>query len=164
MGRMGRETAASILTKLITVDGAGSGLDSDLVDGLTSTAIKGVDQTTLYLMGGISTTEGWLTPGETRGSGIGTYSSDFSKFYVPDAGTLERIVVWMISGGGTIINRIRIDVNGSTVHDSGVISIADGQRYAANISLAVSSGNYVEVRVTTSVGTGSCIAVISWKA
>jgi hypothetical protein len=34
----GDETAAGILAKLITVDGAGSGLDADLLDGLSSAA------------------------------------------------------------------------------------------------------------------------------
>lgn len=34
----GDETAAGILTKLLTVDGAGSGLDADLLDGMSSAA------------------------------------------------------------------------------------------------------------------------------
>ena len=39
------ETAASILAKLITVDGAGSGLDADLLDGNSSAAFEPADAT-----------------------------------------------------------------------------------------------------------------------
>lgn len=38
-----RETAASLLLRLKTVDGAGSGLDADLLDGLSSAAFQPVD-------------------------------------------------------------------------------------------------------------------------
>lgn len=41
----GDETAAEILAKLITVDGAGSGLDADLLDGLSSLAFVKADGT-----------------------------------------------------------------------------------------------------------------------
>jgi hypothetical protein len=34
----GSYTAADVLSKLLTVDGAGSGLDADTLDGLNSTA------------------------------------------------------------------------------------------------------------------------------
>jgi hypothetical protein len=43
----GDETAAGILAKLITVDGAGSGLDADLLDGLSSAAFATAAQGTL---------------------------------------------------------------------------------------------------------------------
>lgn len=43
----GDETASSILTKLLTVDGAGSGLDADLLDGQSSAAFATAAQGTL---------------------------------------------------------------------------------------------------------------------
>lgn len=43
----GDETAAGILAKLITVDGAGSGLDADFLDGLSSAAFATAAQGTL---------------------------------------------------------------------------------------------------------------------
>ena len=43
------QTAAEILTALLTVDGSGSGLDSDKVDGFNiSTASSGTDANTIY--------------------------------------------------------------------------------------------------------------------
>lgn len=42
-------TAADVLTKLLTVDGTGTGLDADKVDGFNiSTASSGTDANTIY--------------------------------------------------------------------------------------------------------------------
>ncbi len=48
-GATADQTAAQILTALLTVDGSGSGLDADKVDGFNiSTASSGTDASTIY--------------------------------------------------------------------------------------------------------------------
>lgn len=98
----GDETAAGILTKLLTVDGAGSGLDADLLDGQSSAAFQPVDAQ-LTAIAGLAYTGNALkvirvTAGEdgfelaTAGTGTvdtsGTpEANDFARF--TDANTIE---------------------------------------------------------------------------
>lgn len=50
-------TAADVLSKLLTVDGAGSGLDADLLDGLSSAAFQPIDSDLTTIAGLTATTD-----------------------------------------------------------------------------------------------------------
>lgn len=62
-------TAADVLAKLLTVDGSGSGLDADLLDGLSSAAFAGA-----------SSTGNW-TPADASGAGLvlATVSANYTQ-------------------------------------------------------------------------------------
>lgn len=71
-------TAADVLAKLLTVDGTGSGLDADLLDGLSSAAYAqlsgaaftgGISGTTASFSGASSFTSGALTVGFNKQTG-----------------------------------------------------------------------------------------------
>jgi hypothetical protein len=51
-------TAADVLTKIKTVDGAGSGLDADLIDGLDSTALGGGSPSAAAVLAALLTVDG----------------------------------------------------------------------------------------------------------
>jgi hypothetical protein len=76
-------TAADVLTKLKTVDGAGSGLDADLFDGLNSNAFAKEYQATI---GGFSSA-GWTTIAFVDGFGLN------SKIKLTMGGTTNSVVV-----------------------------------------------------------------------
>ena len=48
----GDETASGILSKLLTVDGAGSGIDADLLDGISSAGFQAADSALTAIAGG----------------------------------------------------------------------------------------------------------------
>ncbi len=79
------DTAGQILTKLLTVDGAGSGLDADLLDGLSSAAFAAVSHTHAAAD---------ITSGVIAIARLATGTPNGSKF-IRDDGTLQAI-----SGGG----------------------------------------------------------------
>ncbi|HVJ24862.1 MAG TPA: hypothetical protein VM756_13095, partial [Burkholderiales bacterium] len=62
-------TAADVLAKLLTVDGAGSGIDADLLDGLSSAAFA------------TTRTSGTWTPADTSGAGLAltVYAATWQK-------------------------------------------------------------------------------------
>jgi len=76
-------TAADVLSKLLTVDGAGSGLDADLLDGISSAAFNQPGVQHIPIMASAMTprtTNGAAPNGPTQlGSGIMSYTLDFDQ-------------------------------------------------------------------------------------
>jgi hypothetical protein len=130
----GDETASGILTKLLTVDGAGSGLDADLLDGLNSTAFAQLasantftaDQTvgdgtgsrTVKIDGGTGlnrnfsfATAGslrWQITANNTAEGGSNAGSDFAIRRYADAGTLidSALVINRASGDTTLTGEL----------------------------------------------------------
>jgi hypothetical protein len=79
-------TAADVLAKLLTVDGAGSGLDADTLDGLSSTAFakSGGDLLTDFNANDI-TVSGNILPTTNGIQDIGSETNRFGTIYVNEA-------------------------------------------------------------------------------
>ena len=84
------DTPAQVLAKLITVDGAGSGLDADLLDGMNSTAfLYTLPTASTTVLGGVKVDGSTVTiasgvisaPGGTSGPPTGAASGDLTGTY-----------------------------------------------------------------------------------
>lgn len=76
------ETGASILAKLVTVDGSGSGLDADFLDGFSSAAFQpaGFYPTGSGISTGTNTGDQTITlTGEVTGSGTGSFAASITR-------------------------------------------------------------------------------------
>lgn len=85
-------TAADVLTKLLTVDGAGSGLDADLLDGLT-TASANTASTVVVRDASGNFSAGTIT--------ATTFSGTFSGAASLTSGTITGITDLAVADGGT---------------------------------------------------------------
>lgn len=151
-------TAADVLTKIKTVDGVGSGLDADLLDGLssastnTSSTIVARDSSGNFAAGQITTTNlvGSVTIPTTGTLSIAGSSSGSIALTVP--ATAGSHTVTLPSTTGTVI----------TTGDTGTVTNAMLAGSIANSKLANSSitidGNAVSLGGSVSISSGT----ITW--
>jgi hypothetical protein len=128
------DTAAQVLAKLITVDGAGSGLDADLLDGLNpsalpvSTAQAAADALAMPKVGGTMTGNFTVSPPSADGViAVDSVATTNSSFYMmrgglkrweiranqasetgSNTGTNLNIVSWNDAGSGAILTPFAI--------------------------------------------------------
>ncbi len=105
------DTPAQVLTKLLTVDGSGSGLDADKLAGLSSTDfVQGFGHVRNYTSSSVA-------------------SFTFKLFSVPSLGE-----VWGVCGSTTVASRF-VNTSGTTAH-----LVIDDARAAAPTYSAVANG------------------------
>ena len=96
-GATGDQTAAEILTAIKTVDGSGSGLDADLLDGLDSTAfVKMAD----YIDNRAIRQTYTATAGQTAFTVAGGYDGGFADVYLNGVKLVNGVDVDVSSGTG----------------------------------------------------------------
>ena len=83
-------TAADVLAKVLTVDGAGSGLDADLLDGISSASFMRTDAASTHTTGKYTV----YTPAGTLGTVSGTNNLEI---FQPTAGT-DAFLTFHVSG------------------------------------------------------------------
>ena len=116
-------TAADVLTKIKTVDGAGSGLDADLLDGISSASFLRSDANDTFT--GTLTT-GELTifsehPVHTGYSGIANteaWTTTTAQYMIISAGTDTYINgdnVYIRAGNNVTTNQLKVTASGTTI-------------------------------------------------
>lgn len=169
-------TAADVLAKLLTVDGTGSGLDADLLDGLSSAAYAqlsgaaftgGISGTTASFSGASAFTSGSLTVGFNKlaGDSALTLASDanlgnstsiiwtadsVTKWYLRHSGSNGSIFLRNNTLGTSAVSFAAAD-NAATF--TGTITVPD-DAYAAgwNGNLTVPTKNAVYDKIQTIIG------------
>lgn len=132
-------TAADVLAKLLTVDGSGSGVDADLLDGQQATAFATAAQGTAADAAKAKTDHLTVTQAvdldaiETRVNALdaavvlkGTWDASAGTF--PGSGTAQAGESWIVSVGGTVGGQV-------FVANDRIVAIADNAStgtYAAN--------------------------------
>ena len=131
-GATADQSASEILTLLKTVDGAGSGLDADTLDGISSASFLRSDAADVMSQGtqGTATLDVRNTGGAGSGTGTGALIATFK-------GDSDAIEVRNIAGGDYGIYNTQQD-NGFELYDgSGGVKIL----YDGNIGVEFDSGN-----------------------
>lgn len=106
-GATADQTAAEILAALLTVDGVGSGLDADLLDGLSSAAFQPIDSD-LTAIAALTTTafgRSFLDRVDAAAGrtllGLGTIATQAASAVAVTGGTISGITDLAIADGGT---------------------------------------------------------------
>jgi hypothetical protein len=145
------DTAAQVLAKLVTVDGTGSTLDADLLDGQDSSYYATAASVAAIGIGGLSTAEytystTTTTPpstGQLRGNS--TTQSAITAFYLHETNAV----------GVDITNALKIIAGGVKILVQDKTNSANVQYYVTS-SAAVDNGAYFTIPVTwTSTGSGT---------
>lgn len=119
----GTYTAADVLSKLLTVDGAGSGIDADLLDGQSSAAFAAASH---------NHAASEITSGTVATARLGSGTADNTTFLrgdstwasLPGTGTVTSVAV---SGGTTGLTTSGGPITSSgTITISGTLAIANG--------------------------------------
>jgi len=148
-------TAADVLTKIKTVDGAGSGLDADLLDGQSS-AYYAVEATrssnAAQLAAGIASAGGTMTAAEIRALGFFDTSNDGAGSGL-DADTLDGVQ------GASYLRSDTSDsiTSGSLTLDAGNITVNNGTNLQVLLNASdgaieitrAAGGAYIDFKNTT---------------
>ena len=129
-GATGDQTAAEILAALITVDGAGTLLDADLLDGQHAQDI--IDAATAAAAGGVNDATITITAGDALDGG-GTFTvNQFadSSITINHADTSTQVSV--LGSGGQVIQDVVLDVYG---HVTGLAQVDFDDRYYTETEL-----------------------------
>lgn len=136
-------TPAEVLAKLLTVDGAGSGLDADLLDGSSSAAFSLATHTHDNRFGDGS-------DGDVTISGDTTLTNDMNyRNLTIDGGVTLRTAGYSVRVSGTLVNNGTISVaggnggNGSTgigAGGAGGVQAYPGHRYTLGMATAGGDG------------------------
>ena len=129
-GATGDQTAAEILAALITVDGAGTLLDADLLDGQHAQDI--IDAATAAAAGGVNDATITITAGDALDGG-GTFTvNQFadSSITINHADTSTQVSV--LGSGGQIIQDVVLDTYG---HVTGLVQVDFDDRYYTETEL-----------------------------
>jgi hypothetical protein len=163
-------TASNILSRLITVDGSGSGLDADLLDGLNSTAFLRSDTSDSFDGGTIrfytenDTGIEYIPPSQANGLQIfqGTSGNDaFMSFYINgeygihfglDSDTQDLSVGGWSKGS----NKYKVWHQGNDGVSSGLdADLLDGQQGTYYLAASSYTASDVLSKILTVDGTGS---------
>lgn len=140
-GATADQSAAEILAALLTVDGTGSGLDADLLDGQSSAAFatSGHTHTGVYEAVGVAAAlvddlSGVSDATTARTNlGLGTAATTAASAYATAAqGTTADAALPKIAGGASVENVGAIESNVNTVAASGATETLDTSLYGVH--------------------------------
>lgn len=140
-GATADQSAAEILAALLTVDGAGSGLDADLLDGNSSAAFatSGHTHTGVYEAVGVAAALVDDLSGVTDATtartnlGLGTAATTAATAYATAAqGATADAALPKIAGGASVENVGAIESNVNTVAASGATETLDTSLYGVH--------------------------------
>ena len=134
------QTASEILALLLTVDGSGSGLDADTLDGVASTSFLWADEDDSFI-GTISANSDNTNPViKIQGAG-----PNFIQFASDASGTVDADSINFIyrSGGNTLgferasdgNTLFSVDADDGTTHFSGNLNVGNGCDVTGNITV-----------------------------
>ncbi len=173
------DAAADVLTKLLTVDGAGSGLDADLLDGQSSAAFQAANANLTTFAGLTATTDNFLvavasawasrTPAQVRatlglliGTNVQAYSANLDEYAAvnPTAAGLAILddanaAAQLVTMGAQAALTFTSNANGSAIG----IPIGGSTYYIQWGSISVSADSNGTVTYPVAFGTASvCVA------
>ena len=140
-GATADQSATEILTAIKTVDGDGSGLDADLLDGLDSTAFQPVD-TGLTQISGLTPTNGNFIVGNDTNNGWVTESGDTARLSLglgtTDSPTFDGLTLsgdLTVNGTTTTINTTTLEVEDKNIECGKVTTPSDITASGGGITL-----------------------------